>query len=295
MMTLRWIGFLSVLVFLPASWASAETITDAVSDPNETVSSSFGGWLDLRPTWMLEERSLQGENEVAVEYRFRTDRGTGYTQEFHATLFEPETVETKRSVFFLGDGYFWGNFAGILQWRRLTVSYEPRVYLPTYAPEREAGLILATRQYLKLEFAFNETVSAFLWEVPVLPLYGAGGTSESLVDEVGDPYRLHHSNARFENRMEAGLNLTLLSEKIKIRLPLIVQSLRMHDYHPEAENNDQWAHILWTYPEVLVQVGENSVLGFAYYSGTLIDEKFTQFAENGFSEGAFQVVLQQSI
>ena len=85
------------------------------------------------------------------------------------------------------------------------------------------------------------------------------------------------SSLLWENRSEWALEMTFLREKLRARLPLIVQNIRNQDR--------SWEHLVWVSPEVIYSIGEKTGLGVAYNNDGMTPLK----------EGAIQLVLQQAI
>jgi len=256
----------------------------------ETETLGWGGWLDLRPSWSQSERKFHSENELAVEYRPDENRSFGYTQEFRSNLLKAGVdSENTGFEFQLWNGYLWGDFSNVLSNRggTVTLSYEPRVYLPTLSAERDAGLVFATRQYLKLNWELLPNTNLYLHEVPIGYLYTVGG----IEDEDGSV-----ANKVFENRVELGLRVSFFADVLTFHLPVILQSYRYRHFRAGAENDDGWAHDIWINPEVTVAVAQKTTLGLGYYSDTLANASLTEpDISSGLRRGVVQLILTQSI
>lgn len=266
---------------------SASTLTAVATAPS---AATLTGWLDVRPSWSDSEQRFHSENEVALEYRFREDRAIGYVQEFRSNLLKGgNESDIVGFEFLLGNGYFLGDVSNLLVSRgqAVTLSWEPRVYLPTPAAERDAGMVLATRQYLKLNWDLSPGLALFFWDAPIGYVYTAGGYE----GEDGPV-----ANPAFENRIELGAQLSFFQDKISLRLPVVLQSVRHRQFNAEAVNNNAWAHSVWINPEVMVQVAEKTSVGLAYYSDNLADEQLANAdLRAGLSKGVVQLIFQQSI
>jgi hypothetical protein len=250
----------------------------------------WGGWLDVRPSWTGSASTFHSENELGIEYRFRSDRAAGYTQEFRSNWLRAGVEsDTNGFEFQLWYGYFWGDVSDIAEAAggAVTLSWEPRLYLPTLSTERESGLVLSTRQYLKLNWEVSSMLSFFLWDAPIGYVYTAAGVAD---DEGGA------ANPAFENRIELGARLSFFDGQLSFKLPVILQSVRYRKFAADAENDDSWANTLWIYPEVAVQVTEGTSLGLAFYSDALTDVALTksEFSE-GMRKGVAQFVLTQAL
>jgi len=295
----RWIWLLlAVFSFAPLWAAESDEADDEIvldvqapgAEDNEEegeellseTDRSFGGWIDLRPSWNPEGKSSHAENEVGVEYLLIPDRSVGYTQEFRMD-FEPS------GNFQLADGYLWSELSHFVDFTpTLSLSYEPRVYLPTSAFDKQAGLIASTRQYLKLHWQISETFALFLWEVPILAVHTQPGYEED--EEI-------ISNRYFENRIEFGPQVSLFQERITLKVPLVLQSLRHHDFNEDALYNATWTHELWVYPSVMGKLTDTTFLGAAYYSDNFLQANgfYDWDIGRGLKRGIFQIVLQQFI
>ncbi len=253
-------------------------------------SGALSGWFDLRPSWSDSSRRFHSENEAALEYRFKEDRAVGYTQEFRSNLLKGG-VDSDRDgfEFELGDGYLWGDVSNILanDLETLTLSWEPRLYLPTMRSGRDSGMVFSTRQYLKLNWDVQEHFALFLWDAPIGYVYSAAGYD-------GDDGLT--ANRAFENRIELGARLSLFQDRLTLRLPVILQSVRHRKFVAEATNHDAWTHSVWIHPEIMVQVAAKTSVGLAYYSDSLADEQLAKAdLSSGLKRGVIQLVLQQSI
>jgi len=250
---------------------------------------NWGAWLDMRPSWNVAETSAHLENEIGAEYKLQPETSVGYTQEFFLRL--NPTLEESATDYYrtrLGDGYLFANFSSLLDLGdNLTFAYEPRVYLPTSGLERIAGLIFSTRHYLKLEWEVTSQLSFAFAEIPILSLQDRAGY------ESGDELI---ANTLFENRVEAGPELSFFEGTLKISLPLILQARRLRDFDPGAAGNASWIYYLWVAPEALYKVGESTHVGVAYYSDSIAGDGVDGVEiGNGFANGTFQMVLQQTL
>ncbi len=264
--------------------------SSSLSDHPLRAESQFGASLDLRPSWSGNEGSMHTENELALEYRPTSSAHIGYTQEFQTNLYNPNTGETDQGVSpHLHDGYLRGEFKEI--WKNgngLSFTNEARVYLPTHAGDREAGLVTALRNYFKFNYEVSDMVELAVMDAPILHVYNKAG----VVDEAGEAT----ANPVIENRLFLVAGLSFFKKSLSLKLPLIVENARHSDFQEGAKFNNSWSHKLWVYPELTYSVGESTAIGMAYYSENLVKDDFSELALNaGFSKGVFQVILQQSL
>lgn len=198
------------------------------------------------------------------------------------------TSQSNVVEFQMGHGYLWGEFGNLLADRAtgFSLSWEPRLYLPTHAEERQYGFVAATRQYLKVEFELSPQVGLFLWEVPIFYSYRQSGY---VTDD--EPT----ANPSFENRMEFGPRLSFFNDKLRFKLPVVLQSIRTRNFDGAAPNNNRWVHYLWINPEAVVQVSETTTIGLSYYSDSLMDDRLkVADVSNGIRKGILQAVFQQA-
>lgn len=265
----------------------SEEGSSSIADHTLGVEAKFGASLDLRPSWSSTEGSMHTENELAIEYRPTTSAHVGYTQEFQTNLYSPG--ETNQGVSpHLHDGYLRGEFKEIWKNGRLTFTNEARVYLPTHAGDRDAGLVTALRNYFKFNYEASEMVELAAMEVPILHVYNKAGSIDEAEEATANPV--------IENRFFLVAGLSFMKKTLNLKLPLIVENARHSDFQEGAKFNNGWSHKLWVYPELTYSVGESTSIGMAYYSENLVKDDFSALALNdGFSKGVFQVILQQSL
>jgi len=227
----------------------------------EPASSQLEASLDLRPSWSTVQGTVHTENEGAMAYWLSPEMSVGYVQEFHTGHLH-DGVD-----FHLGDGYLRGIKTSLFP----GVDYTLRAYLPTKEEERAAGRITALRQHFYLPWAVNNWFTLSFTEVPIVHFFSQDSDPDG------------KSNARLENRTEWAMEFVLLKEKLRAKLPLIVQ----HIYHRDSS----WSHALWISPEAIYSVAEKTGVGLAYYSQPLNHEGFSSGMENGI----VQVVFQQGL
>lgn len=291
----RTIGIVCLLVvsqFVSVSLAAVESHDEKEKvGGTETVVTSAGGTeiglaFDLRPSWSSERGAMRLENEIALEVALSSQFHLGYTQEFQANLFEP-SGEASGINPQANDGYLKGEWKDAWKLGRTGFSYETRVYLPTHAPERDAGLITALRNYAKISYEASDNLEFTLWEVPILHVYNRPGTEGAEGPE---------ANPLFENRIYLSTNLSFFDKKLNLKIPIILQTIRHASFSEGSKHNDSWSHVLWVYPELTYALSEKTSIGLGYYSENLIADDFSasDFA-GGFQKGITQIIFQQSL
>lgn len=233
--------------------------SSSISDHISEVEAKFGASIDLRPSWASTEGSKHTENELAVEYRPTPSQHVGYTQEFQTNLYNPSTGETNQGITpHLHDGYLRGEFKEIWKEGRLSFTNEARVYMPTHAGDRNAGLITALRNYFKFNYEVSEAFELAAMEVPILHVYNKAGS----ISEDGEAA----ANPVIENRFFLVAGVSFLKKSINLKLPLIVENAKHGDFQERAKFNNGWSHKLWVYPEPTYSIAESTAIGLAYYS-----------------------------
>ncbi len=216
------------------------------------------GNLELRPSWVPSLGKFHAENQLEATYEFQPKTTLGYVQEFQTQF---NQIEEGTSGFELGDGYLKGEFA-LNDW----FEFEPRLFFPTSAVERDSGMVLAVRPIAKLILFKKSPVSWEFWESPIAVLNGE-----------------NPSGRRFENRVEFGPRANFFEEKLSLQLPLVWQEIRS----PAG-----WQSSLWVSPEVTYAFTDNTALGLSYYTESFTDSEYT--FEEALNKGVAQFVFQQS-
>ncbi|NDD05782.1 MAG: hypothetical protein EB078_12830, partial [Proteobacteria bacterium] len=101
------------------------------------------GLIDLRPSDVFKgEDTFRMENAVELGYRFHPQLQLTYKQEIWGTLSQPMSKSPISNVY-SRDGYF-----DLLSEKVVTsedgtvfLTYEGRIYLPTFAARRDAGML----------------------------------------------------------------------------------------------------------------------------------------------------------
>lgn len=264
-----------------------ERITGIEASMREVSGTEFGLALDLRPSWESGRGAIHLENEVALEMAFSPRLHLGYTQEFQTNLFEPTSAQSEGINPQAHDGYLRGDFSEIWESAQINFSWESRAYFPTHAPERDAGLITALRNYAKLSFRATETLELSLWEVPIVHIYSRSGSTGAEGPE---------ANPIFESRVYLSTNFSFFNKKLSFKIPLILQTIRHASFAEGAKHNNSWSHILWVYPELTYALSEKMSIGLGYYSENLIVDNFSKTSfSRGLQKGVTQFIFQQSI
>jgi hypothetical protein len=265
--------------------------------PGSTLKSRAGtgegkilGSLELRPSLSHASGAMHTENVVAAGYKFPSGISLVYKQEFNTNLYNPALPPSKSGLNpYAYDGSLrakWGDLWSDAD-TGLSLSYETRLYLPTYHVRREAGMILAVRNYLRLKKTITPDFAISLEEVPIIHGYSRSGTGAGSKAA---------ANPSIENRIYLAADWATPIRGLKLYFPIIFQSTKYRDYAAKAKFNDQWEHWLWIYPELTYAITPTTAVGLAYRSSNLVSPDFKSVnLAQGFQKGVTQVILQASL
>lgn len=283
-----------ILATLIYSFTSNAEITTAEPSQASVVStapvSNLGarviGGVEFRPSWTSSLGEVHSENWAQLGYQMNPNARLFYRQEFNTNVFNPG-VSSQGLGLYANDGSFrfqWKDFAKLTS--TLAASYESRLYLPTLAVKRNAGMVTSLRNHLKLTQNIGAMTSVSLEEVPILHIYNRAGNVS---------LRGVEANPIFENRLTLSFEIKPTTS-LKFVLPLILHDVRFRDFQTGAKNNNSWSHKLWIYPELTYTVSPQLMIGLAYYSDNLV---LTNFAETnvgaGLEKGITQLILNASL
>lgn len=263
--------------------SNASTATVNVARPSE---SSITGTLDIRPSWGSKAGEVHTENWVDIGYR------TGqfhimYEQDFNTNIYSPGSATSGMDLTLM-HGMFRLKAADV--WtspsKDLSLSVEMRPFVPTYAVERDKGMITIVRNYLKFAAKVSDSVTLSLWEVVIPHIYSRAGN---------DITGVVSANRSFENRvyLMADWNIT---DKWALSVPLWLSSNKYRDF-AGAANSGNWEQSVWFYPELDYVLTPNYTLGISWYNNdsffnkTLSDSNFQQAFETGVTQVVFRATL----
>lgn len=238
-----------------------------------------------RPSWESETGKFFTDDLIEAGYQFNKNVSISYRQEFGynaaGSLIEFE------DGYRLGSGLIRAQFKNIFSVNRWSFAYEPRLYFPTDEDKRNQGMILSTRNYLKLSYT-GERSNFHLWEVPIFHQYSLRGyTTET---EKGPQDK---ANPYFENRLFLIWELGNGSQW-NLWAPLMLRHVRYSDFSQTATNNDNWTYLLEIHPELMYQINSNVGMGIGYESGNFIKEDVLDVG-NAFRTGKIQLIFQLSM
>lgn len=259
--------------------AGAVSVNTKVSESIED--SRVLGAVEVRPSYKSRLGEFHSEDSGVLGYQFTRDTSAVYKQEFNTNVYDPHLTESQSGLnAYLVDGYFKEKVSHLLSFGGFSLSYEGRQYLPTWLIRREAGMVTAIRNYLKLKLQATSRLALTFEEVPVVHIYTQAGS----ITRKGPL-----ANPVFENRSSVGLEYAF-SDVLKLMVPVMLSEVRNRDYDAAAINNGKWSHKLWVNPEVYYTMNPNVTLGVGYYSDNLL--KNGDFAETVLGEGLEQGTTQ---
>jgi hypothetical protein len=256
----------------------AATSTTAVS--TTASDAKMIGIAELRPSYGSVLGEFHTENNAILGYQFSKDTNLVYKQEFFTNLYHPGTRDGMTLE--ARDGYFRGNITNIWTNGPWGLNYEGRLYLPTYASRREAGMIVAARNYAHLGYRFSGAFTLILSEAPVFHVYDVAGYKKA-------------ANPWYENKVEL-TGVYKFSDNTRLIVPLKFSSLKYRNFAKGAKYNDAWGHTLVLWPELWHRLDSTFQVGAAYYTGSLIQDNFgATTIENGFKTGVAQLIFAANL
>ncbi len=254
------------------------------------VSSDFKvlGNFEVRPSYKSNLGEFHSEDSALLGYQFNKNNNVVYKQEFNTNLYDPKLSQASSGLnAYLVDGYLRERLNNIVSMGNFSLSYEGRQYLPTWSVRREAGMITALRNYAKVKYQATPQFAVIAEEIPVIHFYNQAGSLTS---------KGPAANPVFENRATLGLEY-LVSDKLKLSLPVFISDVRTRSYRSDASNNAKWIHKVWINPELFYSVNANLTLGMGYYSENLIkNNNFSETAiSTGFEQGTTQLILSTNL
>lgn len=283
--------FASQLAFGAPTSQDEETSNDlqtlkTIQQKSETESQGLIGIVDLRPTGSFKgQDSFRFENSVDLGYQITPTFQVLYHQDFWANLYNSNLLGGPEGFGVVAQDGFLNWFQERVTENRsgsVALHYEGRLYAPTAASRREAGMITALRNYLILETKLNDVVTLNLVEAPILHAYSQASSGGE-------------ANPIFENRVGVHVRLNL-SEKVRLNIPLNWAATKKR-VAPGNLYSDQIRHFMWINPELSYRATENYTVGVGYYDTTsLINSDFTAFQiGEGLEDGVVQLFLKASL
>lgn len=287
---------LGIFMGLMAGTAMAETTsaTPGATTPTpaqastavvEAEPSKLIGAMELRSYFEPSSDKLYTDNYAEVGYKFTKDTSVSYVQFFSTNLYDPSGATSGMNLSFPG-GFLRAKINNIYKFDdTLSLSYQPRAYLPLTQADRDAGMVTILRNYFTFTKKVSSNFSVSFVELPMLHVYSKSGT-------ISDGKA--SANAWFENRFYLIGSLTL-TDKLSLSMPLYYHA-KLHRGFGGAENSGKVTHYFYTWPELAYQMNDAAYLSLAYVSGNLIEADFSGFTVGqGLGDGSVQVALGMSL
>lgn len=257
----------------------AGTLAESVATENTT---DIYGSLDIRPSiYPNSGNSGVGlENTVEAGVAIGQNTKIGYVQVFNANFSNSPLTGTSDLV--AGDGWFKASFANlwVSEDGNTSLSYQPRVYLPTAPSFRDAGRITTVRNYLTLSTKYSDTFSLATSLIPIVHFSDRSGNGAS-------------PNPMFETRLYVIPTINFTAQ-LSLSVPVMAH-YNLSQNHAGRQDN---TFTLWSWPELLYQLDNTNTVGVAYYTDNFLagpaGSQSLDFG-NGFGKGAFQLVYIASL
>lgn len=282
--------YLFLLAFVLGSFTSfaAEDLEEETLEIKKSVSSPspFIATVDIRPTASFKgQDSFRFENSFDLGYQLSPQSMVLYHQDYWMNLYNSRLVGGADGLGLIAqDGFFdwtYNNFFKNSD-ESLTLSYEGRLYLPTFSNRREAGMLTAIRNYIILGTKISSALNLNLIEAAIIHAYAR-------------PEHKNQANPFLENRVTVQL-VWNMSEKWQLSFPVAWSVTRMRTAEGAQFSNIN-KNFAWVNPELRYSLSPNYRLGLGYYDTTsLIRSDFSAFQiGEGLEDGVAQVFLQASL
>lgn len=257
---------------------SAGTVIATPSAPGEGKVTAL---IDIRPEIQLQkgkDNFGQIENSIDLGYQFDPNNYLGLHHEMNSNMGDAGVDKWTA-----GDFIVRAKINNIWEDRSagLSLSYEPRVYLPTRESLRNAGMITTVRNYFKLKQDLGAGHALTLMEIPIAHVFDNAGVAGK-------------ANPAFENRVYLVYEASLTKD-LSLAVPLMWNATKGRSL-AGAPGNSDWGHVLWAWPELDYAIDSTFTVGLAYQTDNLIKADFSDTAfDTGFGNGIVQAVLQVNL
>jgi len=284
--------FLNIFVSQARADESAESLeapgSSTVAIENTAVESKVIGNIDLRPSYTSKAGEFHTENYVELGYQFNPKTQVSAAHNFTTNLYDPQAADSSLKLAAV-DAYLRAKFNKI--WvssdTKLSLSYQPRFYLPITQANRDAGMLTAIRNYLTLTQELTDSISFSTVLLPILHVYSRSGSVASDGTAKANPF--------LEGRVYFVTDFTL-TKKLSLSLPVMFHATRYANFQAGAKLNNTWGYFMWVFPEIIYALTPQIGVGLAYYSDNLVKEDLSGFTfGEGLEKGITQLVLQASL
>ncbi len=247
-----------------------ETIAVAPSAPQ----SKFFGVLDLRPSVSTKSGVLGSENTIEAGYQFDSTWRLSYAQWWN-------TAKNLSDGLYTHDGFFRLRGSNLYDNGVVTVSYQGRLFLPTFASRREAGFVTSVFNQLKMAVQLSPDLTLSFSTAPTYLHFSRTSFNGK-------------ANTVFQNIGMANLDIKL-SNRLTLSLPLYLISSRTHSVSGLA-GSGEWSHLLVVWPELAYSLNANHSVGLSYYSDNLMSPTLDRFnIAQGLNNGVLQAFWTVSL
>jgi len=271
----------------PAS-VSAESSGSLVGEVAAPSEEKFIGLIELRPTYGPQSGSWFTENTVKFGYQFRKNLSVSYTQYINTNIYSPFDNDTKGLEVFAHDGFFRMKMKNIWNSPDGTWSFgwQPRIYMPTHASKRDAGMVTIVRNYFDIKKQITDGFSITGTLLPIVHVYDKAGI---ITDGEAE------ANPLIENRIYLTADIDIV-KNLTLSIPIMWHLTRYHDFQTGADDNSAWSNYLYVWPELVYDIDANFAVGLAYRSENLVRSDFGATDMGvGFEHGVWQAILKASL
>lgn len=259
----------------------ARTSRTSLHAKKEEPSANLFGNLEVRPSISTTDGTFTSENCGELGIAFSPTKKLSYVQEV-------ESEDQKGTQHpYLADGWFRLRLNELWKDKEsgVTFSDQVRVYLPTLAAKKDAGMIFSLRNYFIFSYSSAPFSFTFM-EVPVVHFYSDGGSLDSKGKDVANPL--------FENRVILGPKFQI-SKSLSLEVLTHFYLRKYQDYAVGAKNNDLFLPDLWMNPELTYSATDNFYLGVGYRTNNFLSrvtetEDTSYSLADDFGHGVFQFI-----
>ncbi len=246
--------------------------TATASTPAAASESKIIGQLDIRPSYLGSAADWHTENTLEGGYQFDKNTKLSYVNYFNTNIYHAVQGNVMNGGLDIQDGFLrfkraniWSNSSG------LSLNYQARAYLPTWAYRRDNGFVLGIRNYATLMQTVGDVDFIFA-EAPTVYGYGRANANSG------------KANIAFTQMaiLEADFHL---SKSLTLSLPIIFQN----DHYREAagaSNSGAWVHTLYAWPELDFEIADHQTIGFAFYTDNFVTGDLSGFTPGDAMKGA---------
>ncbi|MBI4403520.1 MAG: hypothetical protein HY537_05130 [Deltaproteobacteria bacterium] len=277
---------LSVSIFaVSAGNLLADEAAQSVATGAESLAPSASkiiGTLEFRAEYYGEKGALDTTNCVELGYQFNPDFKINWYQGFITNLYNPEATPAGINSMF-EQGFLRTRLSNIWKDDSLSLSYESRIFAPTWQPEIAQGNITRIYNKFTLSRKVNDSFTFSVAEVFMPQIFRTAGTIET------------GANPWFQNRVGLIADFQL-SSKLSLSFPVLYYLTLYRDYMEGAANNNAMGSLVFIWPELSYALTPNVALALAFISDNLFTADLSKVTiGEGLKKGATQLALSLSL